>query len=41
MVTIIIERIGHKPVRSTGAEFFETHPQMAAKIKEVLISVGL
>lgn len=41
MVTIIKENFGVKPIRQTIHEFLEQHPEMALKIKDVLVKVGL
>ena len=41
MVTVVTEKLGVKPVRQTIHEFLELHPEMAARMKDVLMRVGL
>ena len=41
MVSIIKEKLGVKPVRQTIHEFLELHPEMSARMKDVLVRVGL
>ena len=41
MVTVVKEKLGLKPVRQTVHDFLEMHPEMAVKIKDVLVRVGL
>ena len=41
MVSVVKEKLGLKPVRQTVHDFLEMHPEMAVKIKDVLVRVGL
>lgn len=41
MVSVVKEKLGLKPVRQTVHDFLEMHPEMALKIKDVLVRVGL
>ena len=41
MVSVVKEKLGLKPVRQTIHEFLELHPEMSARMKDVLVRVGL